>query len=46
MLAAYLVLALLGLGVMDNPMYRVYWMIFVIIAMMITDPRQCAGQRE
>lgn len=46
MLAAYLVLALLGLGVMDNPLYRVYWMIFVIMAMMITDPRQCAGQRE
>ena len=46
MLAAYLVLALLGLGVMDNPMYRVYWMIFVIMAMMITDPRKCAGQRE
>ena len=46
MLAAYLVLALLGLGVMDNPLYRVYWMIFVIMAMMITDARQCAGQRE
>lgn len=46
MLAAYLVLALLGIGVMDNPLYRVYWMIFVIMAMMITDPRQCTGQRE
>lgn len=46
MLAAYLVLALLGIGVMDNPLYRVYWMIFVIMAMMITDARQCAGQRE